>query len=291
MNPPACSYLVCATPRSGSTLLCHALASTGVAGRPEEYFEALRHSGLPRQPKEFFLGGEDRSILDHLGEHAAVDPQERHPLWSADDYRPYLEWALDRGTTPNGVFAAKLMANYLGDFVGLLRTLPDYRSLDLADLFPAVFGPGVRFVRIVRANKLRQAISLWKALQTAAWRQDDSPEEEIDGHASRPQLEFHVGAIDHLIGQIAADEARWDAFFEVCGVRPITIAYERFDNRYEITTKLLLNDLGIGMPQGLRVEREMKRQTDDLNRTWARRFGELTIGADPDLAPSVPEPA
>ena len=47
---PTISYLVCATPRSGSTLLCHLLDETGLAGHPEEYFEALRHSGLPRRP-------------------------------------------------------------------------------------------------------------------------------------------------------------------------------------------------------------------------------------------------
>jgi LPS sulfotransferase NodH len=32
------SYLVCGTPRSGTSLLCRLLAATGVAGRPEEYF-------------------------------------------------------------------------------------------------------------------------------------------------------------------------------------------------------------------------------------------------------------
>ena len=53
---PERSYLVCATPRSGSTLVCHALEETGVAGRPEEYFEALRHSGRPRRPEEYFVG-------------------------------------------------------------------------------------------------------------------------------------------------------------------------------------------------------------------------------------------
>ena len=32
------SYLICATPRSGSFLLCEALKNTGIAGNPEEYF-------------------------------------------------------------------------------------------------------------------------------------------------------------------------------------------------------------------------------------------------------------
>ena len=58
------SYLVCATPRSGSTLVCKTLRETGVAGRPEEYFEALRSTGRPRRPQEYFEGVDDRSIFD-----------------------------------------------------------------------------------------------------------------------------------------------------------------------------------------------------------------------------------
>src|SRR5207249_762689 len=34
---PRKSYLICATPRSGSYLLCELLALTGVAGKPTEY--------------------------------------------------------------------------------------------------------------------------------------------------------------------------------------------------------------------------------------------------------------
>ena len=34
--------------------------------------------------------------------------------------------------------------------------------------------PSVAFVRVVRASKVRQAVSLWKAVQTATWRQEDA---------------------------------------------------------------------------------------------------------------------
>lgn len=72
------TYLVCATPRSGSTLVCQALKKTGVAGRPEEYFEALRHSGRPRRPEEYFIGVDDKSIFDQLGErNLGDDPRPR----------------------------------------------------------------------------------------------------------------------------------------------------------------------------------------------------------------------
>jgi LPS sulfotransferase NodH len=40
------AFLVCATPRSGSTLVCQALRKSGVAGVPDEYFEALLHAAL-----------------------------------------------------------------------------------------------------------------------------------------------------------------------------------------------------------------------------------------------------
>ena len=53
------SYLVCSTQRSGSTLLCELLRATDVAGVPDEYFEGLRETGLPRQPRQYF---EDPSV-------------------------------------------------------------------------------------------------------------------------------------------------------------------------------------------------------------------------------------
>ena len=38
LQPPRAPYLVCSTPRSGSSLLCDALALTGRMGAPIEYF-------------------------------------------------------------------------------------------------------------------------------------------------------------------------------------------------------------------------------------------------------------
>jgi len=47
LDAPTTSYLICASQRSGSTLLATALASTGVAGRPEEYFLAIDEQKTP----------------------------------------------------------------------------------------------------------------------------------------------------------------------------------------------------------------------------------------------------
>lgn len=298
---PDRSYLVCATPRSGSTLVCHALEETGVAGRPEEYFEALRHSGRPRRPEEYFLGVEDQSIRDHLGERSVgSDPQPRSPLWSRAAYDRYLEWAFESGTTPNGVFAAKLMWGYFGEFVSLLRNIPACRDVPLAELMPAVF-PNLTFVRVVRANKVRQAVSLWKAVQTATWREDQASAKaasvEDDGsppyrsfaEAHRPQLRFHYRAIDHLLEGLLIEEASWDAFFEHSGIKPILVLYENFAADYETSTLNLLERLDLTCAEDFEFEPRMKRQSDRINDDWTKRYSELRLGRDFDLVPAPVE--
>ncbi|HEV2790036.1 MAG TPA: Stf0 family sulfotransferase [Solirubrobacterales bacterium] len=294
---PDRSYIVCATPRSGSTLVCHALEETGVAGRPEEYFEALRHSGRPRRPEEYFLGVEDQSIRDHLGERSVgSDPQPRSPLWSRAAYDRYLEWAMETGTTDNCVFGAKLMWGYFGEFVSLLRNIPAHRDVPLAELLPAVF-PDLTFVRVVRANKVRQAVSLWKAVQTATWREDQASAKaasvEEDGsppyrsfiEEHRPQLRFHYKAIDHLLQQLLWEEASWDAFFEHAGIKPILVLYENFAADYETSTLNLLERLDLSPPDDFEFEPRMKRQSDRINDDWTRRYSELRLGTDFDLVP------
>src|SRR4051795_1687677 len=104
------SLLVCATPRSGSTLLCALLDGTGVAGRPREFFERLAPPGLPRQPREYFEQVEDSKLLELL---APTDP-------GTPDPGDPIPQALAEGTTDNGVFAAKLMWTHLLDLAGRL---------------------------------------------------------------------------------------------------------------------------------------------------------------------------
>ncbi len=290
---PERSYLVCSTPRSGSTLVCQALAQSGVAGRPEEYFEALRHSGRPRRPEEYFTGVTDTSILDHLTERVVGDdPPQRSPLWSRTAYDRYLEWVFAAGTTDNGVFGAKLMWGYLGDFVSLLRNVAAYRDVPLADLLPTVF-PDVQFVRVIRANKVRQAVSLWKAVQTAAWSESHDAAKESPPpyksflEESRPGLRFHFRAIEHLLHQILVQEAFWDTFFEHIGTRPILVLYENFAGDYTTSTVRLLERLGLEAPDPESLGPPLKRQSDAVNDDWVRRYSDIKLGAEFDLTPAA----
>jgi len=192
------------------------------------------------------------------------------------------------------------MWNYFGDFVSLLR-IPEHRDLPLAELLPSVF-PNLTFVRVVRANKVRQAVSLWKAVQTATWRQNDSAvrglgalaedderppyKSYLDEH--RPALRFHYGAIAHLLDRILREEASWDAFFEHVRIRPVLVLYENFAADPENATVSVLDQLGLEQPADLILTPRMKAQSDGINDDWARRFAELRLGTEFDLSP-VPE--
>src|ERR671929_206844 len=92
-SSPRLTYLVCATPRSGSTLLCDVLTRTGVAGRPQEYWEALPATGLPRQPREY-LADVGVVALASLVSPYAVDRDAARRVHAAEGL-PFLEVFVD----------------------------------------------------------------------------------------------------------------------------------------------------------------------------------------------------
>ena len=189
------------------------------------------------------------------------------------------------------------MWGYFGDFVSLLRNVPAYSGMAIGEILPAVF-PELTFVRVVRANKVRQAVSLWKAVQTATWRQEDaaSGSDVSDTGAApyksfledhRPQLRFHYGAIEHLLSQILAEEAHWDAFFEHARIKPVLVLYENFAADYSAATRNVLDRLGLELPEGSEIEPRMRKQSDGINDDWTRRYADLKLGTEFDLVPAA----
>jgi trehalose 2-sulfotransferase len=270
-QPPTRCYLVCATPRSGSTLLCEALASTGVAGRPDEYFEQLKETGLPRRPREYFWGLRSTEVLRLLPPDSQLDRElRRSPEWSRDDYGRHFAAALRRGTTPNGVFGAKLMWSYFGDFMELMRGIPRFAGMGDGSLLAAAF-PGLRYVFVSRNDKVRQTVSLWRALQTLVWRLErgapsDEPMPEY-------RLVYSFDAIDHLLDQLRRNEDAWRGFFLRTGQRPLSLLYEDVAGDLEGSVRRVLDDLGVELPDGRVVDRQpVRRQSDELSESWVQTY-------------------
>jgi trehalose 2-sulfotransferase len=246
------TYFVCATPRSGSTLLCRSLAATGIAGRPEEYFERLRHSGLPREPREYFEGIRDPSFLALLPETRTGDPADA----GLDRLLPR---ALAAGTTPNGVFGAKLMWGYFGDFLGRLGTTPEGPAVERLS---ERFGP-LRWVHVTRGDKVAQAVSLWRAVQTRAW---------SAGDATATEPVYDARGIAHLRDQVTRQDAAWRNWLAGKRIEPHRVEYERFVADHAATLRGVLAHLGLEVARI--PDPPMHRQGDARSESWVARFNE-----------------
>ena len=281
LGRPALSYLICATPRSGSTLLCAALDDTGIAGHPEEHFEVLLETGQSRQPRDYFQRSNDpevwallddpefRDVLGEYGGRYSEHPARRDPLWRPPDFERLVEGALHKGTTENGVLGTKIMWAYFRDFVRLAR-----RARGLADVRPCEVPASVlpnlrRYIWMRRRDTTRQAVSLWTALQTQQWRKDSDEDVSAGG------LRFSFAAVDHLKLRIDEHNAAWQDFFEGCGVEPMEVVYEELVEDYRGTLLWLLDGIGISVPENFAVaEPKMRRQADELSKEWVRLYDE-----------------
>lgn len=268
---PARSYLVCATPRSGSTLLCETLEATGIAGRPREYFEALKETGVPRRPREYFWGLRSPEVLRLLPHDAQLDrDSERVQTWNRDDYRRHLDAALREGTTPNGIFGAKMMWGYFDDFLELARGIPRFGGMGDGSLLNAAF-PELRYVFVSRSDKVRQAVSLWRALQTWVWRKAEGKPDDAPLPDQRAVYSFD--AIDHLLEQLRRHEDAWRGFFFRIGQRPLSVLYEEVAGDLDATVDRVLEALDLERPASAEPTRQsMSRQSDDLSESWVQNY-------------------
>lgn len=252
-------YLVCATPRSGSTLLCELLTATGVAGRPQEFFEHLYATNQPRQAREYFEGVADPEVIELLRPTESGTPE------SAEAFEARLQDALRDGSTPNGVWASKLMWGYLLDFLRRLRERPDTAGLAPKDAVEELL-PGVRYVHVRRGDKLAQAISLWTAVQTLAWRDEG---DERDDH----EPVYSRAGIAHLLEQLTAQDQAWTSWFAAAGIEPIVVTYEELVADQRRTVTGLLRELQVDTHGGVEVpDVGMRRQATGRSQEWADRF-------------------
>jgi LPS sulfotransferase NodH len=216
------TYVVCALPRSGSSLLCELLFNTGLAGAPAEYFDPTMRRQLARG-------------------------------WETESFEQYLRALLARKTGPNGVFGFK------AHFFQLDETFP---GSSLADTFP-----GLRHVYITRGDRLRQAISWARALQTRKWASDHEVKE-----VQAPEV-FRRSQIDNLIAGIAERERRWEGHFAAARVEPLRITYDDLVAAPQATVGAVVGHIGIDHAGSVPLGKPtLRRQADELTEDWVGRY-------------------
>jgi trehalose 2-sulfotransferase len=251
------SYLVLATPRSGSTLLGQGLQASRLAGDPKEFFGHKMSFWMER--------------------------------WRTPTLPAYLARLSQARATPNGVFGAKLLYRQLLHLESLARREPELADLPLPEILDRFF-PNLHLVWVTREDKVRQAVSWFKARQTGVWGQDQGQSTPKLGRAWRlgdeplqpGELAFDYDGLATLVRQAEAEDAAIGQFFAASGIEPFRVIYEEFSPRYEETIFALLRWLGVTPPPDLALpDPRTVRLADDRTDEWVVRFRELQTAGTP----------
>ncbi len=237
---PKLSYTIWFSQRTGSTLLCKALEGTGIAGQPREWFNC--------KP----------DLLDdfHQTNHAEL--------------QDYL-WNL--GSTANGVFGIN-HSFYEPHFSQLIETLRKFPNCPPAatnrtTIWQHVF-PNHHHIFMTRRNKIRLAVSWWKAIQTGEWHLLSSE------HPKPVDLSnaYSYNAINHLYNECSMREAGIQEFFAEGKIVPLTIVYEDFIQEYENTIRTILTYLKLDVKNVNIQPPQLAQTADDVSEEWIQRFRE-----------------
>lgn len=240
-TPITRSYLVCTTPRTGSTLLCQHLRRTGLAGFPFEIW--LRKSEAARWAEV-----------------------------GATTFAGYFADVRASTVTPNGVMGCKVMWGQLAHGVGLLRDAGFGVDTDTDGAVLGAAFPGVRYVWLRREDVDRQGVSWWRATETRQY--------HLTGDSERTAAPpFDFDGIDRRVRQLREMDDLWGAWFAANCVTPVVVTYEQFVAGRERVVRGLLRSLGITVPIGFRLRSGRvlrspgyRRVADDTTDAYVERY-------------------
>lgn len=246
--------------------MCELLKDTGVAGRPEEYFEARRDTGVPPHPGDYLQS------LPRTGAGIRDDPTPAAaPRYSSlaglTSYAQHLRRTFELGATANGVFGAKLMWNQVPELHALAGGLPEYAGLEIGELLTALFGHPA-YIWVSRRDKVRQAVSMWRSLQSRRWRSGDG-----DGGEPRPEPVYRYEGIAHLVGLFESTDRAWAEFFASHGVSALKVSYEDdLERDRKGTVAAVLERIGVTAPRGWHPREPTARQADPQSERWVAAY-------------------
>lgn len=241
------SYIICGTPRSGSTLICEMLYRSGVAGRPNSYF---------REVDIAYWAGEWGVSSVEGTETPAFD-------------RAYLAAMREAGAAGTGIFGLRIMYPSLADAGRRLE-----RALggtgDLPVRLAKTFG-SLLYIHLSRGDKLGQAVSLVRAEQTGLWHLN-ADGSVLEGAEERPEPVYDGKRIAAVLAELEEDDRAWDAFFAAHGITPLRLTYEGVTSAPQRALAEIFERLGLDEDIAHAMEVPTAKMADAMSRDWVERF-------------------
>ena len=247
MRVPFSSYIICATPRSGSTLLCDLLTASGAAGRPNSY--------LRSQDIEYWtrLWGVERPTTMSDSEFNST----------------YLAAMKGAGSADTGIFGLRLMWDTVSDIERRL-ILAFGETADFAALVQRALGTTL-FIHLSRRDKDAQAVSLVRAEQTGLWHvAADGSERERTAPPKAPS--FNAARIGSARERLLFGDANWSSFFDQCAIKPLKIIYEDLAKDPQSTLAQILSMLGRDTRIASMIRPATAKMADRTSLAWEQQM-------------------
>lgn len=245
--PPFQSYVICTSPRSGSTLLCRLLAQTGRTGNPGSHFHTPNLEAWLR----------------------SYELQQETYATDLERTKAVFEAAIARGTQDTGIFGLRLQRDSYSFFMQQLGEL--YRGLaNDRDRFTAAFGRTL-FIHLTRQDKLDQAISLTKAKQTGLWHKsvDGSDLERTTPHQ---EPVYNADEIAQNMDRLTKLEQDWRNWFGAENITPLKITYDDLSTAPATALKQITDRLGVDANVVQGIKPNVAKLADSTSQVWADRF-------------------
>lgn len=164
----------------------------------------------------------------------------------------YFRDVQKKRTSANGVFGMKLHSEQLSPFREYCADDPQECLSDY------------KFIFLTRKDKVAQAVSYSRALQTGSFISDVSEKQAFD---------YDETQIEQCLGEIMYGEMAWRKFLSIVLGRTIEIVFENLRNDPEITMNQIFEFLGISHGAAdLDISFVKQRQSDALNGQYRDRF-------------------
>lgn len=232
---PAFNPLAANFSSPGSPIRSYVIASTPRSGSTL-LAQTLFETGLAGAPHEYL----NRIFI-----------KEWYEKWGDIGIPDYLQRLTELNTSPNGVFALKTHYHQLE--AAVLK-----QGLELADLLP-----DLTYIRIDRGDRIRQAISFWRAYQTNNW---------AVGTSGSRVANYDLAGICARLRELVEDELGWDNYFRERNIVPLRIYYEELENNFQPTIRNVLRHLDLEESIAELPEQPLAKQRDETTEEWYARF-------------------
>ncbi|MBO1360276.1 sulfotransferase [Acetobacter sacchari] len=242
------AYIICTTPRSGSTLLCKLLASAGTAGNPDSFYH---------KPQFMAEWATDWGIsTDEGGSPEAFD-------------RKYLAAAILAGRAGTEVFGMRLQYKYLNIVTKMLGQIFPGVASD-ASRFSRAFGDPL-YIHLSRTDKVAQAVSLVRAEQSGLWHlnADGTDYERV---SATGEVTYDFSRIHREVTTLAREDTAWSEWFAGQKIQPYGLSYETLADHPIDALQSVCRALGTTSPDVAYIIPELSKLSDSTNDEWIRRY-------------------